>query len=246
MLLAQKLTDYKHKNCIVIALGKGAMIVGAQIAMYLHSGLAIYLVENIHLPGEPEAFGAMSSTGTFAYNTMLSPQEVEDSLNEFHGYIDQQRLEKIHKLNILVGKDGEINKRYIRRHVVILVSDGLSSGFSIKLATDFLKTINVKKVIIATPFATVSAADSMHLMGDELYCLNVLINYFGNDHYYEDNTIPTLEGLFSMMRNISLTWDHDNRISVMNAQLPGVHSPNASPTTGHNGSGSVLQSRHHL
>lgn len=247
--LAHRLAGYKNKNCIVIALSKEAMIVGAQIAMELHASLALYLVETIHLPGEPEAIGALSSTGTFAYNTMLSPQEIESAVTEFHGYIDQQRLEIMHKLNVLVGTEGEIDKRIIRRHIVILVSDGLSSGFAIKLATDYLKTVSVQKVVIATPLATVHAVDSMHLLGDELHCLNVVVNYFGNNHYYDDNSIPPLDGLFAMMRNISLTWrQKDATLAELDEQVSHRHlaSPNPPPTSGHGGRGSVLPPRRHL
>ena len=67
----------------------------------------------------------------------------------------------------------------------------------------------VKKLIVAAPIASVSAVDRMHLLGDEINCLSVLQNYMFTDHYYEDNTIPPVDDLFKVLKNISLNWQRD-------------------------------------
>lgn len=204
--LAKELAAYSRKNVIVIALNEGGVIVGAQIAMAIHANLALMLSENIYLPGEHDAIGALSSTGNFAYNDMFSTGQIDELAAEFHSYIEQQRIEKMHHLNILVGKDGEIHKEYLRRHVVILVSDGLPSGFALRVAADYLKTVAIQRLIVATPIASVTAVDSMHLVADEIQCLSTIPNYMGTDHYYDDNTIPKTEDLYRIIKNISLHW----------------------------------------
>lgn len=205
-MLAKELTGYAKQNVAVIALSEGAVIVGAQIAMEIHANLMLMLTENIYLPGETDAIAALSSTGNFAYNNMFSTGQMEELAAEFHGFIDQQRMEKMHELNILVGKDGEIHKEYLRHHIVILVSDGLANGFSLEVAGDYLKTVALKKLVIATPFASVPAVDRMHLVADEIRCLNVVPNFMGVNHYYDDNTIPPVEDLFKVTRSIMLNW----------------------------------------
>lgn len=207
--LAKELQAYSREPTVVIALTEGAVIVGAQIAMAIHANLALLLSENIYLPGEPDAIAALGSTGNFAYSDMLSTGQIEELASEFHSYIDQQRIEKMHHLNIVVGKDGEIRKEYLRHHVIILVSDGLPNGFSLNVASDFLKSVAIKKLVIATPLASVAAIDRMHLVGDEIHCLSTPANYMGTDHYYQDNTIPSTEGLYKIVRNISLHWRRD-------------------------------------
>lgn len=204
--LAEKLASYASQNVVVVALSPGGVIVGSQIAMQLHANLMLMLTENINLPGEPDAIATLSSTGAFAYNNMFSTGELEELASEFRGTIDQQRIEKMHKLNMLVGRDGEIRKEFLRHHIVIIVSDGLPNGFSLDVSAEFLKTVAIKKIIIATPLASVSAVDRMHLLGDEVCCLSVPANYMGTDHYYEDNTIPSTDNLFKIIKNISLNW----------------------------------------
>ena len=204
--LAKELEGYSRQNAVVIALSEGAVIVGAQIAMHIHANLALMLSENIYLPGEHDAIAALSSTGSFAYNDMFSTGQIDELAAEFRSFIEQQRMEKMHHLNILMGKDGEIHKAYLRHHVVILVADGLSSGFALSVAADYLKTVAIKRLIVATPLASVAAVDRMHLTADEIKCLSIVPNYMGTDHYYEDNTIPPAEDLLKVIKNISLHW----------------------------------------
>ncbi len=204
--IANKLEHYNNHNVSVVCLSNGAAIVGAQIAMRLHANMMLLLTENIILPGEHEAIAAISSYGNFTYNDMFSPGQLEELASEFHQYIDAQRMEKMHRLNVLMGRDGEIHAKQLRHHVVVLVSDGLVSGYSLDIAYDFLKTIAIERLIIAAPIANVVAVDRMHLVGDEICCLSVVENFISVDHYYDDNTIPKINDLFRMMNNISTHW----------------------------------------
>jgi len=205
-LLVKSLDKYRNQDAVVVALSEGGAIVGAQIAMELHTNMFLYLIRNIYLPGEPDAVAGMSSAGTFAYNDLLSAGELEEMNAEFHNYIDQERMHARHELNVLLAHDGAIDKKMLRHRTVILVSDGLSSGFSLHMASEFLKTVAIKRLVVATPLACVAAVDGMHLLADEISCLNVPANFFPVNHYYEDNTVPDIEGIVKIMRNISLNW----------------------------------------
>jgi putative phosphoribosyl transferase len=206
-LLATKLEKYKAQNIVVVALDEGSAIVAAQVAMKLHANLLMYLVKNIYLPGENQAIAGLSSTGTFSTNDFFSAGELEELTTEYHNYIDQRRMEVNHDLHMLLGRDGEIDKELLRHRVVIVVSDGLASGFSMQLCADFLKTVAIEKVVAATPLASVAAVDKMHLLADEICCLSVVPNYIGTNHYYDDNTLPQIDQILKVMRNITLNWE---------------------------------------
>jgi putative phosphoribosyl transferase len=204
--LAGLLEKYAHVDTVVVALSEGSAIVASQVAMALHTNLFLFLIKNIYLPGENEAIAGLSSAGTFTYNDMLSAGELEEMAGEYHQFIDQERIHANHDLNVLLAHDGAINKNFLRHRVVIVVSDGLSNGFSIHTVGEYLKTVAIKKLVIATPIASVTAVDRMHLIGDEIACLGVTPNFFHTNHYYEDNTIPSVEGVLKVMRNISINW----------------------------------------
>jgi putative phosphoribosyl transferase len=205
--LAKQLEKYKNTNVVVLALSEGAALVAAQVAMHIHANMLLYLVRGIYLPGEHEALAGLSSTGTFSYNRMFSAGQLEEMTHEYMSYIEQERLARRHELNVLLGHDGEIKPDFLRHHVVILVADGLSSGLSLDVAADYLKTIAVKKLVVATPLASVSAVDHMHLVSDEIACLAVAENFMDTNHYYEDNTIPSVDDVLKIMRNISINWE---------------------------------------
>ncbi len=204
--LALKLKRYKSEQCAVVALNSGGVLVGAQIAMRLHANLMVLLSDNIILPGETEPLASMT-TNTLTYNQKLSQGEIDEFVSEYHGMIEDQRVEKFHELNKLLSDGGEIDPKFLRHHVVILVSDALQSGVSLEVAADFLKPTKVKKLIIATPIASINAVDRMHLVGDEIYCLSVTENLMESDHYYEENNIPGHNDALKIIRNISMNWD---------------------------------------
>lgn len=205
-VLADKLQDYSVKNCAIVALTPGAVLIGAQIAMKLHADLMMLLTANIVLPGENSALAGLTSNNTFTYNNKFSTGEIEEMRADYMGYIEAQRIEKLHHLHVLLSTGGEIDKEMLRRRIVILVSDGLSSGFSLDIASEFLKPIKIEKLIIVTPLASVAAVDRMHLVGDEVHVLSVVENYMDTNHYYDDNTIPSNDNLLKIMRNTPLNW----------------------------------------
>lgn len=205
-MLAEKLEKYDNQQCAVVALNSGGVVVGAQIAIRLHASLMVLMSDKIVIPGERDPLAVMT-TNTFTYNNALSSGQIDEFASEYRGVIEAQRIEKFHKLNMLLSNGGEINPKYLHNHTVILVSDTLQSGISLAVAADFLKPIRIKKLIIATPLASVDAVDRMHLLGDEIYCLSVPDNLMEADHYFDDNTIPNHEDALKIIRNISMTWN---------------------------------------
>jgi len=208
--LADELTEYRTENVAVVALSRGAVIVGAQIAIKLHANLMMLLTENITLPGV-DAFAAITSDNIMTYNKSFYTGEIEELSSEYFHFIEQQRMEKLHRLHRLVDAAGEVKRDLLRNHIVILVSDGLPTGFSVDVAAEFLKSIKIRSMIIAAPIASISAVDRMHLVGDKVYCLSVTENYIDTTHYYDQNNIPETQDLFKIIENISLSWDRHGK-----------------------------------
>lgn len=206
LLSAPLLEKYRYENCAVVALSDGAVLVGEQIAASLHCVLMMLLTEDIAIPGEDMSFGAVSQDGGFTYNGMFSTGEIEEYASEFHGYLDEQKREAFQKINRLLGDGGLIDNNLLRDHVVILVTDGLDNGASIEVAIDFLKPIQVKRLVVASPTASVPAVDRLHILADELHILDVKENFMGVDHYYNDNTIPSHVDTIAKINQIVLNW----------------------------------------
>ncbi len=204
--LAEKLAKYRYENTAVVALSDGGIIVAAEIATRLHCVLTMLLTEEIKLPGESDAVAVVNQDGGFTYNNMFSAGQLEEFTSEYHNYLEQEKREKFHAINQLLGAGGLIRPDLLYGHNVILVSDGLNSGLSLDAAAQFLKPIKIERLIVATPLASVPAVDRMHLVADEIVCLSVLENYMNTDHYYEDNQMPSHEELVKTIEKIVLNW----------------------------------------
>ena len=205
-LLAERMTNFRTDNCAVLALSEGGVLVGAEIAKHLHTALYMLATEDITLPRESTPIATMRSAGTFSYNAALSPGQLEEMTIDYRNLIEQEKYEAFQHLNRIVGKDGVIPKELLKRHTVIIVSDGFNNALSLNIASDFLKPIDVQRVIVATPIASIPAVDKMHLVSDEIFCLGVIENYMTTEHYYDENVIPDHKTVVEIMKNIVLNW----------------------------------------
>lgn len=206
-ILAQQLVEqYRYEDCAVVALSDGAVMVGEEIASLLHCVITLLLIEDIQIPGEGVVLGGVSQDGGFTYNGMFTAGEIKEYVSEFYGYLEEEKRRAFQKINRLLGDGGIISNDLLRDRVVILVADGLDDGAAIDVAVDFLKPIRIKKLVIASPIASVSVVDKMHIVADELHILDVKENYISTDHYYTNNDIPSHEETIAKINKIVLNW----------------------------------------
>lgn len=206
-MLATQLTEkYRYENCAVLALGDGGVMVGAQIAIELHCVLTMLASAEIKLPREPQPIAGITAGGEVAYNRDYSESELAELVGENYGLIEQEKLTEMHNLNRLLGSAGTVDKKFLKGHDIIIVSDGLKTGFEVDLAVEFLKPVAIEKLIVATPLASVSAVDRMHVLADDLYCLNVVEDYIETSHYYDQNDVPDHKTVLETISNIVLKW----------------------------------------
>lgn len=197
---------YQGEPCAVVALSDGSVMVGAQIALELKALLSMLLVQPIELPREGTPIGGIAEDGSFAYNGLYSAGEIEELVEEYRSYIEQEKENRLSEMHRLLGSKGLIRKELLENKIVILVSDGLSSGFSLDVAMEFLKPVKYKKLVIATPLASVRAVDRMHVLGDDIYCLNVLEDFMVVDHYYDTKDVPSHEVILKTIESVMQHW----------------------------------------
>jgi predicted phosphoribosyltransferase len=206
MLAAQMVGKYRYKNCVVMAVNDGGVMVGAQIAQQLHCALTLMLSAEINLPREPDAIAGITSEGSLAYNHKYSTGEIDEMMLEYRGLVEQEKLTQMHDMNTLLGKGGTIKKEFLKGHNVIIVADGLINSFPLDLAYEFLKPINIESLIIAVPLASVQAVDRMHVLVDDIYCLSVIAEYIDTAHYYDKQDIPDRQTIVDTVEKIIVNW----------------------------------------
>lgn len=205
-ILAQKLQQYRYEDTIVLSLSEGGVLVGAVIASNIHALIAMLLTKDVYLPDGRTLVGVVNEVGGFVYNNAFSTGEIEELESEYRGNIEFAKSQALHELHVALGQGGLISTEYFRNRVVIVVADGTLNGMAFEMAYDYLKAVHTKKVIMVAPIASVKAVDRMHLLADELHCLNAVNTVFDIDHYYEDNTMPTHDQTLSILNNVILNW----------------------------------------
>jgi putative phosphoribosyl transferase len=207
-LLAKQIVQrYKGQDCAIVALNDGGVMVGAQIALQLHCVITMLLAEAINLPREDAAVGGVSPDGSFSYNHKYSQGEIDEFVSEYYNYIEQEKMTKMHEMHRAVGSHSHLIKRnLIKDKTVILVTDGLLDGFALDVALQYLKPIHIKKLVVATPLASVPAVDRMHILADDIFCLSVLEDYMNTDHYYDTNDVPEHKKVIKTVEQIVDHW----------------------------------------
>jgi putative phosphoribosyl transferase len=206
MLAGQLTKKYRYENCAIVALNDGGVMVGAQIAKELHCVITMLMTEQIMLPREPDAIAGITAEGNFAYNQHFSSGEIDEFASEYRNFIEQEKFTKLHNMNQMLGTGGLTRRELLRGHNIILVADGLKDSFLLDLAKEFLKPIAIEKLVVAVPFASVPAVDHMHIMADEIYCLNVIEDYIDTNHYYDKQDVPDHETVVKTIEDIVLHW----------------------------------------
>lgn len=209
-LLAKQLAEsFAGKDCSVVALNEGGVLVGMQIAEELECVLAMLLVDPIHLPGEIDAIGSISEDGAFAYNTMYSPGEIEEMSADYRGYIEEKKQEHLSQLHRLTGSGQSIDTDELEATHVILVADGFRTAQALDIALEILKPVNMKSLSAAAPVVTPEATDRLRVLCDRVFCLHITNNYLNTDHYYEDEAAPDRQEVLKVVKEFASSWEDD-------------------------------------
>lgn len=179
--LADALKEYKGKEVVVYALPRGGVLIGYEIAQYLHAPLDLIIVQKIGHPYSPEyALGAVAENGYSIYN--------EEEINS----VDTQWLE-----NEVGEKRQEVTRRrlmyckgrkpiFVNDKIAILVDDGVATGLTMKIGILELKHQQPKKIIVAVPICPKMFAQEAEKEGYELVALEIPLSLCSVSSYYDD------------------------------------------------------------
>ena len=106
--LADELMQYRFENTVVLALSPGGVAVGEQIARRLHTQLTVLLTARITAPGDSSLeLGTIDQSGVFTYNSMISPGEMEEYMEDMRGYLEEQKLREMYQMTSVLGDHGQ-------------------------------------------------------------------------------------------------------------------------------------------
>jgi predicted phosphoribosyltransferase len=169
-LLAQRLAQYKDTNGAVLAIPAGGVPVAAEIARGLALPLDLVIVRKIQVPFNTEVgFGAMDPDGEVIFNQWFLKQL---------GLTDEDVLTQVRKTKEVIAQRSQLFRGGrpfpdVRGKNVIVVDDGLASGYTMCAAVRYVRKKAPAKVIVAVPTGSAFAVEELRPQTDELVCLDI-------------------------------------------------------------------------
>lgn len=170
-LLAERLIEYRSREeACVLAIPAGGVQVAYIVAERLELPLDVVITRKLHIPWNKEAgFGAVSWDGQIRINKPLAAalgltqEDIERSVVEEKEVI-KRRLEMYR---------GKRPFPVLRGKIVIVVDDGLASGFSMLTTLKVLEQRGVEETVVAVPTAPESAINLIRMSANKIVCLNI-------------------------------------------------------------------------
>jgi predicted phosphoribosyltransferase len=164
--LGALLSRYRgREDVVVLALPRGGVPVGFEVAQALEVPLDVFVVRKLGVPGYEElAFGAIATGDTRILNPDVVrhlglTSDVIDSVSE-REQRELKRRERLYR--------GERPKLQLQGETVILVDDGLATGASMRAAVAAVKTQKPARLIVAVPTAALDTCSDLEDEVDEL------------------------------------------------------------------------------
>jgi putative phosphoribosyl transferase len=196
--LGTRLDRYKDRDdVVVLALPRGGVVTGYEIARMIGAPLDVLIVRKIGFPYQPElAAGAVAETGSVVLNRdiMAMGGLSEEALKP---EIDRQK-EEIARRIVLYRAGRKLSN--LRGKTVILVDDGVATGATMKAAIAALKQENPAKLIVALPVAPPETVEVLRTMVDELICLETPLYFMAVGAHYSDFTQVTDEEVVKLLQ----------------------------------------------
>lgn len=181
--LAQRLDQYKNKpDTLVLALPRGGVPVGYEVAQALQLPLDIFVVRKLGVPYQKElALGAIASGGVTYFNNQLIA-ELGISQAEIDHIITTEKSEMERREQCYRAGQPFSN---VKGKTILLVDDGIATGSTMRAALLALKKLSPQKIILAVPVASESTLSGLSPLVDQVICLHSVKVFFGVSSFYK-------------------------------------------------------------
>jgi putative phosphoribosyl transferase len=196
--LARELGDYAGRDdVLVIALPRGGVPVGYEVARALGAPLDVMQVRKLGVPGHEElAMGAIASGGVrIVSETVVEALGIPERVIATVAAAEAQELERRER----IYREGRLFPD-VRGRTVILVDDGLATGSTMRAAAAALHSLGAARLVAAVPVAPRESCDAMLEVVDDVICARIPERFFAVGEWYEDFSQTSDEEVSELLR----------------------------------------------
>ena len=164
--LADALYSYKNRGALVLAIPRGGVEIGYEVAKALQADFSLLICRKLPYPFDPESgFGAMAEDGSLYINEAAAAYVSEKEIKQ----IIYEQTEEISRC-IDTLRDGQPLSE-LRGRTVLLVDDGIAMGSTMHAAVEMCRKRGAAKIVIAVPVAGHHAIQEFSRLADEIIVL---------------------------------------------------------------------------
>lgn len=207
--LARVLSPYaKRPDVLVLALPRGGVPVGFEVAEALEAPLDVFIVRKLGVPGHEEfAMGAIASGGVRVLNNNvvrmldISPADIEAvARSETQELLRRERLYR-----------GARALPEVRNRTVVLVDDGLATGVSMLAAAKALHALQPQRIVVAVPTGSAETCENLRREADEVICATSPEPFHAVGLWYEDFSQTSDEEVHDLLERARHDARHEAR-----------------------------------
>lgn len=187
---------------VVLALPRGGVPIGAEVAARLNAWLGVILVRKIGVPGRSElAMGALAMVGReiAEFRNLEIIDGLRISSQAFDTARDRERLELERRASLFPTAELDIADA-----TVILVDDGLATGSTMLAAVAAIRTHRPAAVVVAVPVGARQAVEALRSVADRVICPSTPEPFIAVGGAYEDFRQLSDEEVLTILKEFSL------------------------------------------
>lgn len=194
--LAEKIIgSINEKNVKILAIPRGGIIIGDEIAKKLGCSLDVIISKKITPPSSPEyAIGAITHDGTIYQSQNWDRFSYEEN---FDDEINKKQLEVSRRLE---EYRGTANYKF-DNDIVILVDDGIATGATVFVLLKWLSGQNISRLILAVPVIPMDTFQKMKPMVDSIIALEIPTEFYAVGQFYKEFEQVTDEEVMRILSN---------------------------------------------
>ncbi len=194
------LEHYKdNKNVIVIALPRGGIVTGYEIARELNVPLDIVVPRKIGAPMQEElAIGALTQDGNIMLNE-VAMAKLGIKQTDIQATIEKEMQEAQRRLKTYRGDRPPLD---LQDKIVLLVDDGIATGFTMRAAIESVRARGAKKIIIVVPVAPPDTVNQLLRVVDDVVCLAQPKPFGAISRFYQDFGQTTDQEVIELLQKI--------------------------------------------
>lgn len=194
--LAERLSSYRGRDVIVLALPRGGVEVGYEVARSLDAPLDVIVARKIGAPGQPElGIGAVAPGGV----RILDPQAIRwlGVTDDQIAWIAAQEEEEMDRR--LQEYRGNAAPMDLRGKTVILVDDGLATGVTARAAVEAVRNEGAREIVLAIPVCAAETAEAFRARVDSVVCVSTPPDFRAVGLWYRDFSQVTDEEVKALL-----------------------------------------------